>query len=197
METMNTSVGSMWVNSLPFCRLVLAISSWWRCCLTYVSIFLWYHPTLHRRSLLFARLTYQYHQLTRIDQWNKRWPRRLWVFGFDLCLAAFLTSNFIDATIALLVYDYFLTLDSEIERFWKGRFYQGLNWASFLFFANRYLALLGYTPLALELSKQTDKDLPVRNSFEFNPHFWWLRLLYRGGYINHLFALVRHWWFIT
>jgi hypothetical protein len=86
-------------------------------------------------------------------------------------LVALLTSNFINATIALLVYDYFLTLGSEIERFWRGTFFSGLNWASFLFFANRYLGLVGYIPLALELSKQTDKDLTVRKSFEFNTHF--------------------------
>jgi hypothetical protein len=110
------------------------------------------------------------------DQWNNWWPRHLWVLGFDP-LVGFLMSNFIDAIIALLIYDYFLTLGSEIERFWKGRFYRGLNWASFLFFANRYLTLLGYTPLALEISKQTDKGLPVRKSFEFNTHFRWLRLL--------------------
>jgi hypothetical protein len=86
-------------------------------------------------------------------------------------MVALLTSNFIDATIALLVYDYFLTLGSEIERFWKGGFDRGLNWASFLFFANRYLALLGYIPVTLELFNQIDIDPTVSELFALITHF--------------------------
>jgi hypothetical protein len=47
------------------------------------------------------------------------------------------------------VYDYFLTLDFEIERFWKRSFGQKPTWSAFLFFTNRYLAPLGYIPIAL------------------------------------------------
>ncbi|KAF7761903.1 hypothetical protein Agabi119p4_9895 [Agaricus bisporus var. burnettii] len=53
------------------------------------------------------------------------------------------------ASLALLVYDYFLTLGFEIERFWIGRFGR-FHYGSLLFFANRYLSLLGYIPVALE-----------------------------------------------
>ncbi|KAJ4478436.1 hypothetical protein J3R30DRAFT_2899744 [Lentinula aciculospora] len=46
----------------------------------------------------------------------------------------------------ILVYDYLLTLDLEIERFWK-RDVKRL--ASILYFVNRYLTLLGNIPLVL------------------------------------------------
>ena len=44
----------------------------------------------------------------------------------------------------ILYYDYFITLPSEIDHFW----YAGPHsWASILFLANRYVALLGHLPL--------------------------------------------------
>ncbi|KAJ3770474.1 hypothetical protein FB446DRAFT_705414 [Lentinula raphanica] len=46
----------------------------------------------------------------------------------------------------ILVYDYLLTLDMEIERFWKR---DTKRLASVLFFVNRYLSLVGNIPLVL------------------------------------------------
>jgi hypothetical protein len=69
------------------------------------------------------------------------------------------------------MYDYFLTLGSEIERLWKRRFYRRLSFGSFLFFANRYLAILGYVPITLELFNQVDPEPTVSHSFTFNRHF--------------------------
>ncbi|KAJ3755719.1 hypothetical protein EV360DRAFT_85633 [Lentinula raphanica] len=46
----------------------------------------------------------------------------------------------------ILVYDYLLTLDLEIERFWKR---DTKRLASVLFFVNRYLSLVGNIPLML------------------------------------------------
>ncbi|KAJ3768974.1 hypothetical protein FB446DRAFT_621425, partial [Lentinula raphanica] len=46
----------------------------------------------------------------------------------------------------ILVYEYLLTLDIEIQRFWK-RDMKRL--ASVLFFVNRYLSLFGNFPLVL------------------------------------------------
>lgn len=48
---------------------------------------------------------------------------------------------------AILIYEYFLTFVYEVQRFWRvGR----LNWASGLFYANRYLALFGHIPVMIE-----------------------------------------------
>lgn len=52
-------------------------------------------------------------------------------------------------TLAILYYDYFMTLPMEIERFW---FIRKSSWATFLFFANRYLAVLGYLPVILQIT---------------------------------------------
>jgi hypothetical protein len=68
--------------------------------------------------------------------------------------------------IVVLVYDYFLTLGSEIERFWIGGFCRGISYGSILFFANRYLALFGYFPKAIVRSIQIETDLSVSDSFE-------------------------------
>jgi hypothetical protein len=46
----------------------------------------------------------------------------------------------------ILYYDYFLTLPMEIERFWPQRTF---SWALFLFYLNRYLALLGEIPIII------------------------------------------------
>ncbi|KAF8876748.1 hypothetical protein BD779DRAFT_1677645 [Infundibulicybe gibba] len=48
------------------------------------------------------------------------------------------------ASFAILYYDYALTLQEEIERFWRNK---RLTWASFLFYANRYLSVLGHIPV--------------------------------------------------
>ncbi|KAF8273738.1 hypothetical protein EI94DRAFT_1172575 [Lactarius quietus] len=44
----------------------------------------------------------------------------------------------------ILYYDYFLTLSREVDRFWH---LGPHSWASIVFFANRYIALLGHIPL--------------------------------------------------
>jgi len=43
--------------------------------------------------------------------------------------------------------EYLLTLSDEVERFWRVGI---LNWATGLFFLNRYLTLLGHAPVAME-----------------------------------------------
>lgn len=49
--------------------------------------------------------------------------------------------------VAILYYDYFLTISWEVERVWKT---SGLNWATGLFYFNRYLCLLGHIPVIIE-----------------------------------------------
>ncbi len=48
----------------------------------------------------------------------------------------------------ILYYDYFITLPSEIDRFWRTGSH---SWASILFLANRYVALLGHLPLFYDI----------------------------------------------
>jgi len=50
------------------------------------------------------------------------------------------------APFVILYYDYFLTLPLEIERFWPQRTF---SWASFFFYVNRYMALLGQIPIII------------------------------------------------
>ncbi|KAF8171338.1 hypothetical protein K438DRAFT_1982056 [Mycena galopus ATCC 62051] len=59
-----------------------------------------------------------------------------------------LNSNaYIDlVSFSILFYEYFLTLDWEISRFW----WTQLSWPKALFFANRYGTLLGNIPVAME-----------------------------------------------
>ncbi|KAF7289753.1 hypothetical protein MIND_01348900 [Mycena indigotica] len=47
---------------------------------------------------------------------------------------------------SLLFYDYFLTLDWEIERYWGTQ----LTWPSFFYFVNRYGTLFGNIPVVIE-----------------------------------------------
>jgi hypothetical protein len=48
----------------------------------------------------------------------------------------------------ILFYDYFLTFSAEVDRFWHPRSH---TWASTVFLANRYLALLGHIPLFIRI----------------------------------------------
>ncbi|KIK57205.1 hypothetical protein GYMLUDRAFT_173063, partial [Collybiopsis luxurians FD-317 M1] len=48
---------------------------------------------------------------------------------------------------AIVIYDYLLTFDLEVERFWKSQSTLGL--ASILFYINRYLPLFGLIPITL------------------------------------------------
>ncbi|KAF7319601.1 MCU domain-containing protein [Mycena chlorophos] len=51
------------------------------------------------------------------------------------------------ASFTLLLYDYALTLDWEVSRYWSRR--SNLNWPTFLFYLNRYGTLAGNIPVAL------------------------------------------------
>ncbi|KAJ7214450.1 hypothetical protein GGX14DRAFT_610916 [Mycena pura] len=48
-----------------------------------------------------------------------------------------------DVHAALLFYDYFLTLEWEVSRYWQ----RGISWPTVFFFANRYGTLLGNVPV--------------------------------------------------
>ncbi|KAF9808710.1 hypothetical protein IEO21_07772 [Rhodonia placenta] len=50
--------------------------------------------------------------------------------------------------VAILYYDYFLTLSMEIDNFWKAQ--HKVSWTSTLFVLNRYFAVAGQIPIALE-----------------------------------------------
>ncbi|TFK40054.1 hypothetical protein BDQ12DRAFT_734091 [Crucibulum laeve] len=57
----------------------------------------------------------------------------------------FFANNYVAvASIAILYYDYLLTLPAEISRFWSMR---RITWASSFFYLNRYLTLLGHGPV--------------------------------------------------
>ncbi|KAH8998024.1 hypothetical protein EDB92DRAFT_1317851 [Lactarius akahatsu] len=65
--------------------------------------------------------------------------------SYELCQAyRFKMGNASAASCYLILYyDYFLTLSKEVGRFW----HPGPHaWASIIFFANRYIALLGHVP---------------------------------------------------
>jgi len=64
-------------------------------------------------------------------------------------LAPLDTNNYLSfIAFVILYYDHVLTLSMEIQRFWtRGPF----TWATFFFFANRYLAFLGYFPVILRI----------------------------------------------
>ncbi|KAJ7238242.1 hypothetical protein C8J57DRAFT_974731, partial [Mycena rebaudengoi] len=49
---------------------------------------------------------------------------------------------------AILFYEYFLTLDWEVSRFWGTAF--TFTWANMLFFANRYGTLIGNIPVVVQ-----------------------------------------------
>ena len=48
--------------------------------------------------------------------------------------------------LVIIFYDYFLTIDDEVERFWDRR----PSMPTVLFFMNRYLPLLSIVPAALQ-----------------------------------------------
>jgi len=64
--------------------------------------------------------------------------------------------------IVILYYDYVLTVQIEIERYWNP---QCLTWASALFFVNRYGALLGHIPVIYEALSGTAVRGQVRLRF--------------------------------
>ena len=63
-----------------------------------------------------------------------------------------------------MAYDYYLTFAEEVERFRMGG---RLNWASGLFYLNRYLVLLGHIPIMLEFFWKTSAG----NKMQVSTHF--------------------------
>ncbi|EIW56666.1 uncharacterized protein TRAVEDRAFT_49484 [Trametes versicolor FP-101664 SS1] len=62
-------------------------------------------------------------------------------------LEAVFTNRIVSAVaLALLYYDFILTIPREVERYWTGR----LTWPSLLFFLNRYIPILGQIPGIVE-----------------------------------------------
>jgi hypothetical protein len=61
---------------------------------------------------------------------------------------------------AILYYDYVITLSMEVERFWT---FQSFTWASFFFFLNRYLSVVGHIPVVVEFFWTTPHP-----AFKFN-----------------------------
>jgi hypothetical protein len=58
--------------------------------------------------------------------------------------------------LVILYYEYALTFSMEVERFWAQRF----SWASFFFYLNRYLSLLGHIPVTMEYFLQSLASSP-------------------------------------
>lgn len=61
----------------------------------------------------------------------------------------FLNYVFNTFPIAILYYDYMLTLSREVEYFWPNPYRTG--WVSSIFFLNRYFAIFGHIPIAMGL----------------------------------------------
>ncbi|TFY66696.1 hypothetical protein EVG20_g4394 [Dentipellis fragilis] len=61
------------------------------------------------------------------------------------------------AAFVILYYDYLLTLSMEQERYWTKR---SLNWPGCLFFANRYIAVVGHLPVMYQTFGEF-LDLPI------------------------------------
>lgn len=49
--------------------------------------------------------------------------------------------------LSILYYDYALTFDLEVSRFWIHRRF---SWAAFFFYLNRYLGIFGHVPVVVE-----------------------------------------------
>ena len=49
-------------------------------------------------------------------------------------------------TVAILYYDYVLTVPLEVERYWRAR----MSWAAFLFYVNRYFVVLSHISVIYE-----------------------------------------------
>ncbi|OSD03712.1 hypothetical protein PYCCODRAFT_1434104 [Trametes coccinea BRFM310] len=60
--------------------------------------------------------------------------------------------------LAILYYDFVLTIPQEIERFWSRK----LSWPSFLFFLNRYLSVIGHIPVIIEFFGVIPESVSVR-----------------------------------
>ncbi|KAJ7245657.1 hypothetical protein B0H12DRAFT_1127497 [Mycena haematopus] len=69
---------------------------------------------------------------------------------------------------ALLFYDYLLTLDLEISRYWGAR----ISWSTVLFFVNRYGSLLGNVPVVIQRF-WTTPSTPEKTRLEYY-HQWFV-----------------------
>ncbi|KAL7278595.1 hypothetical protein ACG7TL_007596 [Trametes sanguinea] len=67
-------------------------------------------------------------------------------FGAPLSYSGFGHMLTVVDALAILYYDFVLTIPQEIERFWSRK----LSWPSFLFFLNRYLSVIGHIPVIIE-----------------------------------------------
>ncbi|KAI1790894.1 hypothetical protein LXA43DRAFT_890138, partial [Ganoderma leucocontextum] len=64
--------------------------------------------------------------------------------------------------VALLFYDFILTLPHEAERFWTGR----RSWASVFFFLNRYTAILFHIPVIYEIFYVMPESVSQQNCYD-------------------------------
>jgi len=82
----------------------------------------------------------------------------------------------------ILYYDYFLTFSREVDRFWHPGPH---TWASIVFFANRYIALLGHVPFLYSAYADPCKTVvgPIR-SLSDNDSFFYFQ-----GYVSLWCAL--------
>lgn len=69
--------------------------------------------------------------------------------------------------LAILYYDYSLTLGAEVDRFWRvGR----CSFVNILFVLNRYLALLGAIPVCFEFFGDLPREVsPIRSLHHGSP----------------------------
>jgi hypothetical protein len=67
----------------------------------------------------------------------------------------------------ILYYDYLLTFSMEVERFWSLRTF---TCASFFFFLNRYISVIGHIPVAIEFFWTTPNTL-VRAPHRISPRW--------------------------
>ncbi|KAF9479460.1 hypothetical protein BDN70DRAFT_690012 [Pholiota conissans] len=65
-------------------------------------------------------------------------------------------------SITIAIYEYILTFSSEVERFWVAG---QLNWASGLFYLNRYLVLFGHVPVMFEFFWITSNPNKIKASY--------------------------------
>ena len=65
----------------------------------------------------------------------------------------------IELALAILYYDYFLTIGIEFERYWRLRPFKW-NWGIALFFFVRYVGVWGHIPVLIS-SFLTEHDTPV------------------------------------
>ncbi|KAI9443987.1 hypothetical protein H4582DRAFT_2095344 [Lactarius indigo] len=70
----------------------------------------------------------------------------------------FLNYAFNTFPVAILYYDYVLTLSREVEYFWPNPYRTG--WVSSVFFLNRYAAIFGYIPIVMSLIPNTSCKPP-------------------------------------